>query len=144
VVTGGDDGRVLVWDPSHPGVVPAATTGRDEEVQALAVLADARVVTGGDDGRLLAWNPGHPGAGFGELGRHQRWARTMAALTDGRAATAGADGRVLVWDLAGANHAAFQLNGSARVMAALCPGPGSSELDLRTKQVGCHFDRLCK
>ena len=47
VVTGGDDGRVLVWDPADPGAGPAELGRHDEPVRAVAVLPDGRVVTGG-------------------------------------------------------------------------------------------------
>ena len=50
VVTGGDDGRVLVWDPADPGAGPAELGRHDGPVEAVAVLADGRVVTGGTTG----------------------------------------------------------------------------------------------
>jgi WD40 repeat protein len=57
VVTGGDDGRVLVWDPADPGAGPAELGRHHGTVEAVAVLADGRVVTGGDDHRVLVWDP---------------------------------------------------------------------------------------
>ena len=50
VVTGGDDGRVLVWDPAAPGAAPAELGRHDSGVWAVAVLPDGRVVTGGTTG----------------------------------------------------------------------------------------------
>ena len=60
VVTGGDDGRVLVWDPADPGAGPVELGRHDGRVWAVAVLPDGRVVTGGGDGRVLVWDPADP------------------------------------------------------------------------------------
>ena len=50
VVSGGDDGRVLLWDPA--GLArPVELGSHDGSVKAVAALADGRVVSGGDDGR---------------------------------------------------------------------------------------------
>ena len=57
VVTGGDDGRVLMWDPARPGAGPAELGRHGGTVRAVAVLAGGRVVTGGADGRVLVWDP---------------------------------------------------------------------------------------
>jgi WD40 repeat protein len=56
VVSGGDDRRVLVWDPSRPGSGPVELGHHDGWVNAVAVLPDGRVVSGGDDRRVLMWN----------------------------------------------------------------------------------------
>ena len=98
VVTGGDDGRVLVWDPAIPGAGPAELGRHDSAVSAVAVLADGRVVTGGNDGRVLAWDPVAPEAGPAELGRHHDRVNAVAVLADGRVVTGGDDRRVLIWD----------------------------------------------
>ena len=70
VVSGGDDGRVLVWDPAQPGSDPVELGRHDDWVEAVAVLPDGRVVSGGDDGRVLVWDPAQPGSDPVELGRH--------------------------------------------------------------------------
>jgi WD40 repeat protein len=98
VVTGGHDGRVLVWDPARPGAGPAELGRHDGPVEAAAVLADGRVVTGGHDGRVLVWNPARLGAGPAELGRHDGPVGAAAGLAHGRLVTGGHDRRVLVWD----------------------------------------------
>ena len=98
VVTGGSDGRVLVWDPADPGTGPAELGRHRGRVRATVVLADGRVVTGGSDGRVLVWDPADPGTGRAELGRHRGRVRAVAALADGRVVTGGSDGRMLVWD----------------------------------------------
>jgi WD40 repeat protein len=109
IVTAGDDGRVLLWDPDHPGMAPVEL-GRHEAawntVYALAVLEDGRIVTAGDgitrpDNRVLLWDADHPGMAPIELVRHRAaWdaARPLGVLGDGRIVTAGEEGRVLVWN----------------------------------------------
>jgi WD40 repeat protein len=57
VVSGGDDGRVLVWDPARPARVPVELGRHGGPVMAVALLPDGRVVSGGDDRRVLVWNP---------------------------------------------------------------------------------------
>jgi WD40 repeat protein len=56
VVSGGGDGRVLVWDPTRPGGDPVELGLHDSSVTAVAVLPDGRVVSGGEDRRVLIWN----------------------------------------------------------------------------------------
>ena len=97
VVTGGQDGRVLAWDPDRPGTSPAEIGQLDSWVNAIAVLADGRVVTGGEDGRVLVWDPDRPGTTPAELGHHTG-VYAAAVLADGRVITGGHDGRVLAWD----------------------------------------------
>ncbi len=96
VVTGGDDGRVLMWDLADPGAGPAELGREHGRVRAVAVLPDGRVVTGGDR-RVLGWDPADPGAGPAELGREHGRVRAVAVLPDGRVITGG-DRRVLMWD----------------------------------------------
>lgn len=108
VVTGGGDGRVLIWDPAAPGS-GAAELGRNEyAVSAVAVLANGRVVAGGGhDSRMLIWDPAAPGTGPAELGGHgylpyqspfHHFEMKVAVLSDGRVVSGGHDGRVLIWD----------------------------------------------
>lgn len=117
VVTGGQDGRVLVWDPAAPGTGPVELgrhhdpePGRvDSQVGAVAVLPDGRVVTGGRDGRVLVWDPAAPGVGPAELGRHDGAVLAVAVLPDGRVVAGGYDGWVLAWNLATPGTSAAKL-----------------------------------
>ena len=99
VVSGGDDRRVLVWDPDRPHT--AVDLGRHGDwagaVTAVAVLPDGRVVSGGYDGRVLVWDPDRPHTAV-ELGRHDDSVTAVAVLPDRRVVSGGNDRRVLVWD----------------------------------------------
>ena len=99
VMSGGGDGRLLVWDLAHPGIDPAEL-GHGGGVKTLAVLPDGRVASsgGGMDGRLLVWDPARPGADPAEFGRHDIGVTALAVLPDGRVISGGGDGRLLVWD----------------------------------------------
>jgi WD40 repeat protein len=68
VVSGGDDRRVLVWDPASPASGPLELGRHDNWVWAVAALADGRVVSGGRDRRVLVWDPASPASGPLELG----------------------------------------------------------------------------
>ena len=43
VVTGGDDNRLLVWDPAQPDADPAELGRHDSRIRAIGVLPDGRV-----------------------------------------------------------------------------------------------------
>jgi WD40 repeat protein len=116
VVTGGEDGRVLVWDPAAPERGPAELGRHNNDillyadidggqpppqavqVRVAAALADGRVVTGGADGRIAVWAPGSAPFHLGiQVGLHEG-VSAIAPLADGRVATAGGyDGQVLIW-----------------------------------------------
>jgi WD40 repeat protein len=108
VVTGGHDGRVLVWDPDRPGTGSVELGRYHGDVRAAAVLADGRAVTVVQDrhhesGKVLVWDPDRPGTTPVELGRRDRTVRAVAVLADGRVVTVEhqldhGSGEVLVWD----------------------------------------------
>ncbi len=127
-VTGGDDRRVLVWDPADRGAGPAELGRHEDWVEAVAVLADGRVVSGGEDDWVLVWDPADPGAGPAELGRHHGTVEAVAVLADGRVVTGGDDHRVLVWDPAGACTQVVQLNCSVTALATAPLGLARSDL----------------
>ena len=128
VVTGGHDGRVLVWDPGAAGAGPAELGRHDGQVNAVAVLADGRVVTGGEEGRVLVWDPAAAGAGPAELGRHDGQVNAVAVLADGRVVTGGDDRRVLVWDPARPGMPVIQLSCPVTTLATAPPGPATPNL----------------
>ena len=124
VVSGGGDGRVLVWDSITPGADPGELGRHDGWVTAVAVLPDGRVVTGGDDGRVLVWDPSTPGADPGELGYCDGSVTAVAVLPGGRVVTGGDDGRVLVWDpsTAGADPGELGYCDGSVTAVAVLPG----------------------
>ena len=75
-MTGGDDGRVLVWDPAVPSSSPAELGRHNGWVTAAAELPDGQVVTAGEDGWVLVCIAAPAGAQPG-------WATTMAGAGDG-------------------------------------------------------------
>ena len=110
VVSGGEDGRVRVWDPAAPDGAPVELGHHDAPVLAVAVLPDGRVVSGGSDGRMLIWDLAAPDAAAVELGHeNDRWVIALAALADGRIISGGDDGRVRVWDPAAPDGAPVEL-----------------------------------
>jgi hypothetical protein len=98
VVTGGLDGRVLLWDPAVPETAPTELGHHDIWVNSASSLPDGRVVTGGFDRRVLLWDPALPGSAPIEIGQHNGEVHAVAALGDARVVTGGFDRRVLLWD----------------------------------------------
>ena len=96
IVTGGDDGRVRLWDPDHPDQ-PVEIGHHDDRVWSVAVLPDGRIVSGGTDGRVRLWDPDHPDQPV-EIGDHHGWVISVAVLPDGSIVSGGTDGRVRLWD----------------------------------------------
>ena len=123
VVSGGHDGRVLMWDPAAPGAV-AADLGRHDEVTAVAAARDGLVVSGGRDGRVLMWDPAAPDARPAELGCHDDEVTAVAAARDGRVVSGGRDGRVLMWDPAAPGAVAADLGRHHGAVHAVAVLPG--------------------
>jgi WD40 repeat protein len=126
VVSGGRDGRVLVWDPSQPGSGPVQL-GHHDKVYAVAVLPDGRVVSGGRDGRVLIWDPSQPESGPVQLGHHDGRVGAVAVLPDGRVVSGGDDERVLIWNATTQGQVA-QLGCSVLGLAAVQASHGEASL----------------
>ena len=125
VVSGGEGGRVLLWDPAAADASAQELGAHEGTVRALAALPDGRVVSGGRDRRVLLWDPAAAGAPAQELGAHGAPVRALAALPDGRVVSGGDDGRVLLWDPAEAGAPAQELRAhedTVNALAALADG----------------------
>lgn len=57
VSAGGDDGRVLVWDPDNIDAPPVTLATESTAVTAIAVLPDHRIAVGLVDGRIIVHSP---------------------------------------------------------------------------------------
>ena len=138
VVSGDDDGAVLVWDPVTPGADPVQLGRHDNKVQAMAVLPDGQVVSGDKDGRLLVWDPATPSADPVQLGRHDNGVQAVAVMPDGRVVSGGDDARVLVWDMTTRREIA-QLGCSVTALATGLLGHRESCLVIAHKEAGFSF-----
>jgi WD40 repeat protein len=137
LVTGGHDGRVLVWDPATPGAAPAELGRVNRSVRAVALLPGGQVVTGGmNGGRVLLWNPTITGVGPAELGRQDGWVNSVAVLPSGQVVTGGTDWRVLVWDRPIVGTDAIELGCSVTALTAAPLGPSTSCLVIAHQGTG--------
>jgi WD40 repeat protein len=146
VISGGDDGRVRLWQldlagkprsplarlrtslgrsSAMPKAGPPVEVGRhDGAVVAVAVTPDGKVLSGGyGDGRLQLWDPVASDPSPVQIGRYDNFVSAVAVLPDGRIIAAGdPDGRLLVWDLAsGAAPVEIGRHGSEVLVLAVLP-----------------------
>jgi hypothetical protein len=140
LVSGGFDGRVLLWDVSESGAEPVELGRYDGGAHPLAALEDVRVVSdGGFDRRVLLWDVSESGADPVELGRYDGSMWELAALADGRLVSGdNSDGRVLLWDLATGSEIA-QLSCSSTALAAATPGHDGISLVIAHAGEGLSF-----
>ena len=102
MLTGDDEGLVLLWDPAHPGTHPVELGYHQGAVLAAAALPDGHIVTGDSAGRLVAWDPTRAGGEPVRLG-HRDWSMpsAVALLPDGRVVTGDTEGQVICPELSG-------------------------------------------
>lgn len=133
MVSGGMDGRLVVWDPHVPAARPVELGSHNGYVTAVAVLPDGRVASGDGEGRVLVWDPHIPAKGPVELDSHEARGTalagldarvsTLAVLPDGRMVSSGMDGRLLVWNPAAPRDWPVELHGQGGWMTALAVLP---------------------
>jgi WD40 repeat protein/energy-coupling factor transporter ATP-binding protein EcfA2 len=102
LLSGGADGRILIWDLDHPGTRPRELASPDgTQVWSLALSPDRRTVAAGDDlGRVRLWSLA-PERFLGETGkRHEGFVYGLAFSPDGGFLASGAqDSLIRLWDV---------------------------------------------
>lgn len=104
LASGGEDGRLTLWDLSRGAGQAGAPDARDSGGGRLLALAyhpdGTRLASGSEDGAVRLWSGA--GDGLGEplvLGRHAGRVLALAYAPDGALlASGGADGRLLLWE----------------------------------------------
>lgn len=98
VVSGGADGKLWLWEPSHEAG-PIELGRHDSPVTAVTALAGSLVVSCAADGRLHVWDRATPGELVRAPGTHDGAVLTSAGGSS--VVSGGYDGRVLRWDAGG-------------------------------------------
>ncbi|GIF21568.1 WD40 repeat protein [Actinoplanes tereljensis] len=112
LASAGDDGAVLLWDPTT-GERRARLTGHPDGAAGVAFSPDGRLLAiAGNDATVSLWDP-TTGEQRARLTGHTHWVKGVAFSPDGQLlATAGDGAEVLLWDLATGNQQA-RLSGHA-------------------------------
>jgi WD40 repeat protein len=97
IVSGGQDGRLLLWSAVAGAAPPQLIGEHTKGVRCLAVLPDDRIISGGDDGRILLWDSAESGVPL-QLGLHEHIVLAITVLPDRRIVSGGADCRVILWE----------------------------------------------
>ena len=122
VVTGADDGTVLVWDLTGDRP-PRSLQGHAGAVRGVALSADGRTaVSGGEDRQVIVWDV-ECGAIRRRLDGHDDAVRAVA-LNGGLAVTGSADRSVIVWDVH-TGSALRRLTGHDDVVTAVAASAGT-------------------
>ena len=103
VVSGGVDGKVLVWD-AWSGARVATLDGHTAPVGHVVVVTDGgadggTLVTAGADGAIRAWGIGGEWRLFWALTEAHEYAVTSIKANGGYMISGGSDGRVRLWEL---------------------------------------------
>jgi WD40 repeat protein len=104
VVSGGDDGRVLLWQTRDRRIDRIAIGHHDGSVRAVAGVPDDRAISGGQDQRVRIWDLREPRLSVTESGIPTGPANAVCISPDGCVLVGGADkrGPVWMWDSADA------------------------------------------
>jgi WD40 repeat protein len=124
VVTGGEDGLVLMWDRTDPSVGPTLLGHHNWPVVAVAVLPGSRVLTcSGVQGSILVSDPTVPSDDRSTIG--VGWADAMVVLPSGHVVTSGGNS-VVIRDPASPSTDLVRLNCLVTVLATAPLEPGMS------------------
>jgi len=102
VVSGGDDGRVLLWQTRDRRIDRVAIGRHDGPVRAVAGAPDDQAISGGQDQRVRIWDLREPRLAVTESGIPTGPANAVCMSPDGCVLVGGADKRVWMWDSADA------------------------------------------
>ena len=128
LVTGGDDGRLQVWDLSTGTTLGEPLTGHTNTITSIAidvVAGETVAVSGSRDGTARVWGLSDPSAGLqrGVPFVEHCGAVHAVALAELDGATVvlsgGADNRVHVWDVASQQRSGESLIGHTRTVTAI-------------------------
>ncbi|RIK56925.1 MAG: hypothetical protein DCC57_02565 [Chloroflexi bacterium] len=131
VVTGEDDGRLLVW-PAHAGAVVRTVRvgGHRYGIEALALAPDGgRLLSGGSDNTLLLWDVA-TAQPIRALHGHQRTIYSAAFSAGGEHALSGdGAGQIFLWDVAGATILrTFTLSSTSDIVLSVAFSPDEGRI----------------
>jgi WD40 repeat protein len=98
IVSGSDDGRVIVWNPSRESPGYVELVGHHVVVSCLALLADDRIVSGSHDMTVRIWNAETGTCEILLHGQHREWVTSLVVLSDQRIASGSFNGDVVEWN----------------------------------------------
>jgi len=99
-VSGGDDGRILMWQWRNRRVRQVELGRHDGPVRAVAVSSDDRLVSGGQDQRVRVWDLRAPLHAVADSRIPSGAAYAVSISPDGNVVSGGSDKRVWLWDAA--------------------------------------------
>jgi WD40 repeat protein len=98
IISGGDDGRILLWHASGSGGIDRIVLGHHEgSVRALTALVDDRLATGGKDQRVRLWDLRGRVFALADSKIRPRPANAVSICPDGEVVTGGADKQIWLW-----------------------------------------------
>lgn len=96
IASAGDDGKVQISDPAHPGRFASSHIYSDK-LLALAQLRNGTVASASRDGTVEIWNPAQPDITLATYAQHRGPVSSVTQLDDGNIASASWDDTVQIW-----------------------------------------------
>ncbi len=129
VVSGGDDGRVLLWRTRDRKTDRIAIGHHDGPVRAVAGIPGDQAISGGQDQRVRIWDLREPMPSVTESGFPTGPAHAVCISPDGYVLVGGADKSVWMWDPANAT-APVELGHHKSPVVAVTALPGGQIVSL--------------